>query len=75
MQREGLFYVNEDLDPVQAEERKKFRELQQENSHLEEDKKLHIKFIKNRIVVNNKIVTPQVTPPTAADILRLTDEE
>ena len=68
-----LYFVNDDLDPTQAEEKKIFRELKKENKDLQDDKKMTIKFVRNRIVVDNEIITPEVAPPTASDVLRLTD--
>ena len=73
--RRKLYYVNENLDPIQAEERKKFRDLKQENQKLNQDQKMVVKFVKNRIMVDNEIINPQVLPPTTADVLRLSDEE
>ena len=74
--RKKLFYVNDDLDPEQAEEKRKYRELIKENKQLPDDKKIDsIKFVRNRIQVDQVIIKPKVFPPTATDVLRLTDEE
>ena len=68
-----LYFVNDDLDAEQREEKQRFRELVKEDKAAEA--KLEIKFVRNRIVVNNEIITSKVSPPKASEILRLTDEE
>ena len=67
--------MNDDLDPQQAEERKKFQELVAENKDHDESRKMNVKFIKNRVVVDHVIVKPKISAPTATDVLRLTDQE
>ena len=73
--KKKLYFVNDDLDPEQAEERRKFRELQKENKAESDENKKSIKFVRSRIVVDNEIVVPKVAPPTATEVSRLTDEE
>ena len=71
-----LFFVNDDLDPTDAETKKQYRELVKENKEQpDEKKKMNVKFTRNRIVVDDVIVKPKVFAPTASDVLHLTDEE
>ena len=73
--KKKLYFVNDDLDQEQAEERRKFKVLKDENKAEPEGKRKSVKFIKNRIVIDNEIILPQVMAPTATEVLRLTDEE
>ena len=68
-----LFYVNDDLDEQQMEQRRMYRALIKENN--EQELNLTIKMQCNRLMVNNTIIKPKVYAPKSTDILRLTDEE
>ena len=68
-----LYFVNDDLDPEQAEQRMRYRQLLKENK--EQETNLTIRYSKNRIVVNNEIIKPQIVPPKASDVLKLSDQE
>ena len=67
--------MNDDLDLQQAEEKRKYRELVNENANLDKGKKMSVKFTKNRIVVDDVIVKSKIQVPMAANVLRLTDPE
>ena len=67
--RRKLYFVNDDPDPQQAEERKKFQELVAENKDCDESRKMNVKFIKNRVVVDHVIVKPKISAPTVTDVL------
>ena len=71
--RKNLFYVNYDLEPIQAEKRKQFRQLRRDKKEKEWD--MDIKFKRNRLIVNNMIIRQKVKAPSAADILRLSEQE
>ena len=68
-----LFYVNDDLDPEQAEQRNKFQQLLKDKKDNDYD--YHVKLQQNRLIVNNMVIRPHVKAPMTADILRLTDQE
>ena len=73
--RKKLYFINDDLDPPSAEEKQKFRELMAENKQLDDDKKMTIKFKRNRIEVNQEIITSKIYSATAAEILRMSDQD
>ena len=70
--RRKLFYVDDEMDPEKAEQRKQLRFLQKQNK--EQDQKLKIQMRKDELVVNNTVVSKKVHSPTIVELLKLTDE-
>ena len=67
------FYVENELDPEWAEQRRCFRDLLKENKEDELD--LTIKMRKDEIMVNNSVITKQIHSPTVSEMLKLDEEE
>ena len=68
-----LFFVDNDLDPETAENRRLFQEMKKENK--ENDLKLKLQMRNEKIVVNNKVITKKVHSPSARELLKITDAE
>ena len=52
--KKQLFRVYDDMDPEAAERRQKFRELRKENNQLDEEDRLDVRMVKDKILVNNQ---------------------
>ena len=70
------YFIQDEQTEEQREVRAWYRELNIENNAIEEDdKKLKIKMSRGDIVVNNSKVVQRVVPPSAPEILRLSEQE
>ena len=73
--RKRLFKVTEEMDSEAAEKKKVYKELLRENYELPDEEKMSIKFNKDRIIVDNQVISKKVRAPTAKELLSLSIEE
>ena len=73
--KKGTYYIDNNQTESQKELRMFYKDLQKENAQQNEDEKLTIKMQRGQLVVNNNMIKAAVTPPTNADILRMTDKQ